>query len=168
MCVNKVFVGELINGIRSKSRGNYFPCGQCPACQQARANRRAVRIRNHHPQGFIAYFVTLTYNNDYIPYVSKADIIDIYNKLRTTDCDGALIPVYRDYDHKALFAKAEKLPIEGSIGTVFVKNDKRLTYDELEKLSGIRKKVSSYPNRYVTHPDKISVAPIPALKGSII
>lgn len=167
MCVNKVFVGDLINGVRSKSRGNYFACGQCPACQQARANRRAVRIRNHHPQGFIAYFITLTYHNDYIPYVSKADIIDAYNKLRSTDCDGALIPVYRDYDYKALFAKAEKLPVEGSIGSVFVKNDKRLTYDELEKLSGIRKKVSSYPNRYVAHPDKISVAYTPDIQNFI-
>lgn len=168
MCCNKLFVGDLINGMRSKTRGNYFACGTCPACQQARANRRAARIRNHHPQKFIAYFITLTYHNDYIPYVSKADITDIYNHLLARpDCDCAILPVYRDYDFKAKFKEAQKEKVDGAIDEVLVRLDRRLNYEELNKLSGLRTILSRHPTRDYIDPDKISVCYTPDIQNFI-
>lgn len=64
----------------------YVDCGTCPCCLQQKANRRATRIRNHaQTTGQIGVFVTLTYDNDYIPYIRKSDVVL-----------GANVPVYRD------------------------------------------------------------------------
>ena len=53
----------------------FVPCGHCPACQQEKANRRTRRIINHDPDlKFDCLFVTLTYKNEFIPYVSKSEL----------------------------------------------------------------------------------------------
>lgn len=69
-------------------------CGKCDACMQEKANRSATRIRNHSNQGTIALFFTLTYSNDYVPYIRKSDFGGF---------DGSSmidITVYRDYDFR--------------------------------------------------------------------
>lgn len=74
--------------IFNRYAGQYFwvNCGCCPACLQEKANRRATRIRNHaQTNGLIGVFVTLTYDNDCIPYIYKSDV-----KL------GEKVNVYRD------------------------------------------------------------------------
>lgn len=50
------------------------PCGKCEACQQAKANKRAERIRNHSVPGEISLMVTLTYSNKFVPYVFQSDL----------------------------------------------------------------------------------------------
>lgn len=61
-------------------------CGKCPACQQAKANRRTQRIKNAVYDGYITLFVTLTYRNINIPYIRKDEIKE----------NSATINVYRD------------------------------------------------------------------------
>ena len=68
-------------------------CGKCEACQQEKALARANRIRNNVTDGTIALFVTLTYSNDFVPYVKKEDI-----KNCTID-----LPVYRRCDGRYVF-----------------------------------------------------------------
>ena len=48
-------------------------CGKCEACQQEAACRRSNRIRNHVHDGNIQLFITLTYTNDYVPYIKFSE-----------------------------------------------------------------------------------------------
>ena len=50
-------------------------CGKCDACKQEKAIARANRIRNNLTYGKIALFITLTYANDYVPFVYRSDLI---------------------------------------------------------------------------------------------
>lgn len=48
------------------------PCRTCPDCLQMRANRNTQRIRNYahfQSRGQVPYFITLTYDNENIPYI---------------------------------------------------------------------------------------------------
>ena len=49
-------------------------CGHCVSCQQAKANKRAQRIRNNAAFGTTALSVTLTYSNDYVPYIKRDEV----------------------------------------------------------------------------------------------
>lgn len=81
MCTHKK---KIFN--RYANQWLYVDCGVCPACLQQKANRRATRIRNHaQSTGQLGVFITLTYDNRFIPYVRKSDI-----------CLGCELPVYRD------------------------------------------------------------------------
>lgn len=83
MCVNKK---KIFN--RYANQWLYVNCGCCDACLQEKANLRATRIRNHaQSTGQIGVFVTLTYSNDFVPYIRKSEIEF-----------GKDINVYRDYD----------------------------------------------------------------------
>lgn len=74
-------------------------CGVCPACKQKKAGKRASRIRHNMvmKNGFPAYdviFGTLTYANEYIPYIRISDV----NKFFENNDIG--IPIYRDRDRR--------------------------------------------------------------------
>lgn len=62
-------------------------CGKCPACHQAKADRRAMRIRNTLESNEICLFVTLTYKNEFCPYV------DVRGLTFGANYD---VPIYRD------------------------------------------------------------------------
>lgn len=64
----------------------YAKCGKCPSCLQEKANMRKRRIDYTGKSGNIWYFVTLTYDNKYLPYVR---FTDLYNNVRN-------LPIYRD------------------------------------------------------------------------
>lgn len=69
----------------------YVDCGKCPACQQRKADLRALRIvSNNHPD-YVPLFIHLTYMNECCPYVKEEDL----QKVIYGDSDS--IPVYRDY-----------------------------------------------------------------------
>lgn len=84
MCTNK-------RKIFSKYAGKsfYVKCGKCAACQQERANRNVSRINNEWQPGKVCIFFGLTYDEKFIPYVTKSDL---ENPLLDE------IPIYRDYD----------------------------------------------------------------------
>lgn len=69
----------------------YVNCGHCDACQQQKANANTFKIRSEvaEPHGYVSLFITLTYQNKYIPYIRKSDY-PLYN--------GDVFPIYRDYD----------------------------------------------------------------------
>lgn len=62
-------------------------CGKCPTCLQKKAASRSARIRNSIKDGEVALFVTLTYQNKFVPYVFRKHIDCKYNELN----------IYRDY-----------------------------------------------------------------------
>lgn len=75
------------------NRSVFVPCGKCPECLQSKANKRAQKIRNHNQDSHsLCVFVTLTYSNDFVPYVNIDDVKDLspdFQKVKE-------IPVYRD------------------------------------------------------------------------
>lgn len=81
MCINQKEI-TLRDG-----RKHYVKCGKCPACQQERAIYNRSLINDTKKYGYVTLFITLTYSNRFIPYVSASDVID--------DC--GFIPVRRDY-----------------------------------------------------------------------
>lgn len=74
------------------------PCGHCPACQQDKANKLARKIRDSVPKGYITLFVTLTYDNRFVPYIKASDYSDALLALENNESDFVYdFPVYRDY-----------------------------------------------------------------------
>lgn len=87
------------------------PCRTCPDCLQMRANRNTQRIRNYanfQSSGQVPYFITLTYDNEHIPYIhyptlteysytvyrgnSNPKIVKSYELLKKTDKPLDFIP----------------------------------------------------------------------------
>lgn len=65
-------------------------CGKCDECQQKKADKRAQRIRDSISSGQLALFITLTYSNNYLPYIKKSDLYSFKNRL----------PIYRNYESR--------------------------------------------------------------------
>lgn len=83
MCTHKI---QVVN--KRTGRLQYVNCGHCKACQQEKANKRTARIRNHEQTtGRIPLFITLTYDNKFIPYIRPSE----FNV-------GRAVTVYRDVD----------------------------------------------------------------------
>lgn len=85
MCINKKCI---VNPYTHRSL--WVNCGVCPACQQEKANKRKRRIDATGKVGNVWYFITLTYDNKYLPYVKLSDLLE--HRLS--------IPVYRNYDSR--------------------------------------------------------------------
>ena len=88
---------------RSGAHGTFVPCGTCPSCLAAKANKRASLIRSTNPEGTICYFVTLTYSNDFLPYVDLNDLIRCYDEYDEANSSfdslsscPFIVPVYRN------------------------------------------------------------------------
>ena len=70
MCINSRLVyNKYIN------QAVRCDCGKCPTCLQSKASYRATRIRNNVSSGHTCLFVTLTYDNRFVPYVHRDDFI---------------------------------------------------------------------------------------------
>lgn len=81
MCTNKKEI-TLVNG-----RKLFVKCGYCDSCMQEKANRQRRYIINEMGAiGYITLFVTLTYSNEFIPFVKKSDL----------EYDDNFYPVYRN------------------------------------------------------------------------
>lgn len=72
MCVQRRYIQ---NALGMKMVVN---CGHCPSCLQSKAIQRANKIRANFPSDnsdkIVAYFVTLTYSNSFVPYIDKDEI----------------------------------------------------------------------------------------------
>lgn len=65
MCINVRYIYN-----RYIKKDVLVNCGKCEACLQSKADARAARIRNTCcGKELITLFVTLTYSNDYVPYI---------------------------------------------------------------------------------------------------
>ena len=69
---------------RHSSGFSTFPCGRCAACLQRYTNDFFVRANIEYSRSnFVAQFVTLTYNSNFVPdFVSKSDIQAFFKRLR--------------------------------------------------------------------------------------
>lgn len=67
MCIKKRFIKNTYTG-----KLVFVKCGKCPACLQERSNFQRMLINNTSPSGN-CLFVTLTYDNQHVPFVSSAD-----------------------------------------------------------------------------------------------
>ena len=71
MCTHSRFI------FNPYSRKNVLvKCGKCPSCLQEKAFARAQRIKNNYSDGTICLFFTLTYSNDFIPYIDRDDVYE--------------------------------------------------------------------------------------------
>lgn len=90
MCVNKVYVKDRY---RLGNVGQYYNCGRCPACRQASANRRARRIVHHKDVTKCAYFITLTFDPEHIPYFRLSHLRQI-NECLLKGSSSECLPIY--------------------------------------------------------------------------
>lgn len=56
--------------------GKLYPCGKCPVCQQNKRQSLATRLMLESAFSASTKFVTLTYNEDSLPYCSNSVIFD--------------------------------------------------------------------------------------------
>lgn len=87
MCNNTRLVSTPRGSIR-------ISCGHCEACLQEKAERNSKLIHNNYDNDVTVLFVTLTYHNDCIPFVSKDDD-DIFTYGNDYLDEGEEINVYR-------------------------------------------------------------------------
>lgn len=84
MCTHQKYVLNKYTGQKIKVK-----CGKCDACKQEKANRLTSRINNHASNtDKYCFFVTLTYDEKFIPYIKR---IDLENEQLFE------LPLYRDY-----------------------------------------------------------------------
>lgn len=128
MCLNPKYVYN-----KYISRYILVDCGKCEACLQKKANSRSARIRNNLKDGEICLFVTLTYENHFVPFIDTRNIIlDSANDLPVYRMSyGRYSRISSDYDFK--FVRKDSLHTIGLVSDVYVsrsdfwhKNDARL------------------------------------------
>lgn len=113
MCVNCRYIYN-----RYSRRHVLVKCGKCPACFQEKAMKRANRIRNHSVDGQLCLFVTLTYTNDYVPYIRKSDVfndsctgeVSIYRRC-------SIRQIYDRHSDVVTFKKSNDSSILGSVSS---------------------------------------------------
>lgn len=147
MCLCHIRVRDYLN--RPRYYDNYFNCGRCPACLQQKADRRARRIQAHHPKGTKCYFITLTYSNEYVPYIDPRDI--------ECFCGPQSVPVYRDR-HIRYFKQRTHI-YEGTLPVGSLEFDFDVHPYDVSGLSFIRKKCRNKDGFYFKKiPNKVSVS----------
>lgn len=101
MCLNGRFIYNRYSG-----QNVFVRCGHCEACKQEDALKRTNRIRLNMRHGFIWLFVTLTYTNDFVPYVLRSE-------LNSDDFD---INVYRRCSGRYVYSNKNGLRFKKSLG----------------------------------------------------
>lgn len=131
------------------------PCGKCPACQQEKANKRARRINNHKVQGECILFVTLTYKNEYIPYILRSDVnilrydaLDpIVSSVNDFDVSSSFhVPVYRNKRHRLFHGKEIYYDTERHVIDTIPFTKEEISNFDISSIRSVRK---SSPNGVV-------------------
>lgn len=94
MCQNSRFIYNPY-----ARRSILVKCGKCEACQQEKASLRSQRIRNNASFGTLQLFITLTYTNDFVPYVLRSEL----------KSDSLDVNVYRNSDVRYVFSRQNGL-----------------------------------------------------------
>lgn len=93
MCKNQRWIVNKYNG-----RKYLVNCGVCDVCLQQKADKRAnlLRLLNL-PKDYFPYFVTLTYSNDFVPFIKLSEL----PYCKPIEKQDFIIRVYRskDYNH---------------------------------------------------------------------
>jgi len=69
-------MAQCIRPISLPNREISVPCGHCGYCLQNRKQDWQFRIANELKYAFTAYFVTLTYSDEYVPTKNGVDVLD--------------------------------------------------------------------------------------------
>lgn len=69
MCINKRWIRNAYT-----HKYHLVKCGHCPACLVEKARHRACRIKNNVYSDQVSLFCTLTYANEFIPYIRVQDL----------------------------------------------------------------------------------------------
>lgn len=101
MCTN----GRWIYN-RFSNQKVWVRCGKCDACKQENALKRTNRIRLHKRAGYICLFVTLTYTNDYVPYILKSEL----------SSDNFDVNVYRNACGRFVYSRKNGLRFKKELG----------------------------------------------------
>lgn len=68
MCTNKRYITN------SYGKRLLVKCGHCDACKQEKAFKIAFRIKNTMSKDYLPLFVTLTYDNRFVPYIRYEEV----------------------------------------------------------------------------------------------
>lgn len=176
MCLNPFKIKDVYHSLTHM----YVPCGKCPVCRQSLADRRAQKIICHEPKGFRRYMITLTYMNEFIPYIRISDVIDTLTTMRNlTDDDIYLdedidylcsVPIYRDFHFTKGRNPRPYKPQSFEFGTAanlidWHRLSKSYSDTLISSLRGLRTKLNI--NTYAVDPDKISVCYTPDFQNFI-
>lgn len=86
MCFKPIYLDEFLDEETGEYRqGMVVPCGRCLECQQRIRNWWTIRIMEEEKVSNSAKFITLTYNQEHIPFdymIDKKDIQDFIKRLR--------------------------------------------------------------------------------------
>lgn len=134
MCTNRRWIYNPYS-----RRSVLVSCGKCEACLQEKACARSNRIRHEVSSGTIALFITLTYTNDYVPFIYEEDIkpftdINIYR------CSSGRY-VFNRHTRKLQFKKNSGIEIIG-----------RKTIYEYLPSDGLYKHLVGLPSNYIGVP----------------
>lgn len=143
MCQSKIRI--------KRSNGSVFfaDCGKCPSCQQKHANRVASMIdMNKIKDGqYINLFLTLTYSNDFIPYIYKDDVYKVIDSYSVGELTS-FIPVYRDNKVRRVRANKEDPEVIKSIHQDWfrISNavDGSLYFDKVTPLDSLSRRVDYF------------------------
>lgn len=89
MCISPIIRPNDKFGLPFQPRNVAVPCGKCPECLRKLQNDWFVRSKMQLQVSYMAFFVTLTYDDLYLPILdtgecvlSKVDLVDHFKRLR--------------------------------------------------------------------------------------
>lgn len=149
MCTHKKLVKNKYTG-----QVLYVNCGKCEACLQAKANRQANRINNEQSTGLVTLMVMLSYDEKFVPYVTKSDL---------ENDELFELPIRRDYAVRLYKGKQIVLPTSNDSDKPFYRKViDVIPYFNEETGERIKGRLSYVPNLFKEgrgfHPEKTGVA----------
>lgn len=142
-------------------------CGHCIECQQAKANRYTNLIRNNSITNgkYINLFVTFTYDNKFLPCISKSQLREQVGFLYGVN--DVQLDVYRHCQIRKVktgFASwSERVKLCSSIDTVTFNN---VSFEDIEKLRGYNKPVlNNSSKKYHPHDDLVGIVYLPDIQN---
>ena len=144
-------------------------CGKCDACRQKKANRLSRLIKNECANAYgiktISLFVTLTYENRFIPYIKKSELLDkvgFLDKQDNVECN-----IYRHSDIRKVkigFSQwSDRVKINGVIDSVTFDN---IDFKDIDYLRTYRvpRRVGLVKD-YISHPDNVGILYLPDIQN---
>lgn len=147
----------IVNKNSQDKEAHPAPCGKCIMCRKRRINQWAFRLQEHFKQCHTAWFITLTYDTDHIPFtptglktISKRDIQLFFKKLRKTTTDKISYYVAGEYGESFERPHYHIILFNARVETIQNAWDKGMVYYGDVNIKSIR-----YTLKYLHKPTKI-------------
>lgn len=127
MCLNSRWITNPYTGDNL-----FIKCGHCESCQMEKSKKNLSRILNHEADhDYYRLFVTLTYSNEYVPYVSLFDL----------DLSGHTFDIrrmYNTYEVKNRYGvRRYRVPAVDPVGVIELDDKKKNRYFDFDKLNSL-------------------------------